>query len=136
MGKAISGGCSCGAIRYETEAEPAVMVVCHCRDCQRAGGSAYAPVMAVPKVAVKFKGEPRYYKTIGEFGMAVERGFCPTCGCQVTVKLERFPDLIGVQAASLDDPSQFRPGLELFTESAQPWDRPQASTEKRLRGFG
>ena len=132
----ISGGCACGAIRYETEAAPAVMVNCHCRDCQRAGGSGYAPVMALPKAAVKLKGEPRYYKTVGEAGKAIERGFCPTCGSQIIVKLERLPDLIGVQAASLDDPAQYKPGLELFTESAQPWDLLQPGTEKRARGFG
>ena len=132
----ISGGCACGAIRYEGDADPAVMVNCHCRDCQRSTGSGYAPVMALPAAAIKIKGTPRYYKTIGEAGKAIERGFCATCGSPVTVKLDRFPDLIGVQAASLDDPSQYKPGLELFTASAQPWDLLHSATEKRDRGFG
>ena len=60
MGQKFSGGCACGAIRYETEADPIVMVNCHCRDCQRAVGTAYA--------AVKLRGEPRYFRTIGEAG--------------------------------------------------------------------
>ncbi len=91
------------------------MVNCHCRDCQRAGGSGYAPVMVVPAAAVKITGAPRYYKTVGDAGKAVERGFCPTCGSQVLVKLERMPDVIGFQAASLDDPSLYKPGLDIFT---------------------
>ena len=131
----ISGGCACGSIRYEGDADPAVMVNCHCRDCQRSTGSGYAPVMALPAAAIKFKGTPRYYKTIGESGKAIERGFCVNCGSPVAVKLERFPDLIGVQAASLDDPSQYKPGLELFTESAQAWDLLRAETQKKPRGF-
>ena len=80
MGKKLTGGCICGAIRYETAADPVVMVNCHCRDCQRATGSGYAPFVIVPKAAVKVSGQPRYYKTVGASGGAVERGFCPTCG--------------------------------------------------------
>jgi hypothetical protein len=81
------------------------MLNCHCRDCQGASGSAYAAVVAVPKNAVQMRGEPRYYKVVGKGGKAIERGFCPTCGSQVTVKLERLPDVLGLQAGSLDDPS-------------------------------
>lgn len=135
MGKKLSGGCRCGAIRYETEAAPAAMLKCHCRDCQRAGGSGYAPVMAVPAAAVKVTGIPRYYKTVGDAGKAVKRGFCPTCGSQVLVKLERLPDLIGIQAASLDDPSLFKPALDIFAEHAWPWDHLSPSTEKRPLGM-
>ncbi len=135
MGKKLSGGCICGAIRYETEAEPAAMLKCHCRDCQRAGGSGYAPVLAVPAAAVTVTGAPRYYNTVGDEGKAVQRGFCPTCGSQVLVKLERLPDLLGIQAASLDDPSLFKPGLDIFTSSAWAWDHISPATEKRPRGM-
>jgi hypothetical protein len=132
----ITGGCFCGAVRYETDADPVLMVNCHCRDCQRAGGGAYAPVMVVPGAALKLKGEPRYFKTVGEAGKAVERGFCGNCGCQLLTKLERMPDVIGIQAASLDDPKRYKPGMELFTESAQPWHSMLEQTGKRPRGFG
>jgi hypothetical protein len=129
------GDCACGAVRYETDADPAVMLNCHCRDCQRAAGSAYAPYMIFPKAQVKVKGEPRYYRTVGDAGFAVERGICPGCGTPVMAKLERLPDLLGVFAASLDDPSLYKPALELFTTSAQPWHQANPATEKRLRGF-
>jgi hypothetical protein len=46
MAQKISGGCACGAIHYECNADPVVMLNCHCRDCQRASGSAYAAVVA------------------------------------------------------------------------------------------
>jgi hypothetical protein len=135
MGQKIAGGCACGAIRDETEADPIVMVNCHCRDCQRATGSAFAAVMVVPAAAVMLTGEPRYFKTIGNSGKAVERGFCAICGSPVTLKLERFPDALAFQAPTLDDPTQYKPGTDLFTASAQPWDRMSPATEKRPRGF-
>ena len=122
MAQKISGGCACGAIHYECSADPIVMLNCHCRDCQRASGSAYAPVLVVPKSAVQMRGEPRYYEVVGKAGKAIERGFCPTCGSQVAVKLERLPDFLGLQAGSLEDPSIYRPKMDVFTSSAQPWD--------------
>jgi hypothetical protein len=130
----LMGGCACGAIKYETEANPVVMLNCHCRDCQRASGSAYAAIMVVPKAAVRLSGEPRYYKVIGDSGKAVERGFCPKCGSQVTVKLERMPDLLGLQAGSLDEPSRYKPAMDVFTDSAQPWDHIHPDTQKRQKG--
>jgi hypothetical protein len=130
MAQKISGGCACGAIHYECSADPIVMLNCHCRDCQRASGSAYAAVVAVPRSAVQVRGEPRYYKVVGKAGKAIERGFCPTCGSQVTVKLERLPDVLGLQAGSLDDPSIYRPKMDVFTSGAQPWDHMNPNIQK------
>lgn len=59
----------------------------------------------------------------------VERGFCPRCGSPVFVKLARRPDLIGVYPA-LDDPSSFRPAMDVFTVRAQPWDTMPPDTRK------
>ena len=135
MGQNLSGGCACGAIKYETDADPVVMVNCHCRDCQRSSGSAYAAIMVVPKSAVRVSGEPRYHRVVGSGGKAVERGFCPNCGSQVTAKLERMPDVLGLQAGSLDNPARFKPTIDLFTDSAQPWDHMQPGTQKMPQGF-
>ena len=134
MAQKISGGCACGAVHYECNADPVVMLNFHCRDCQRASGSAYAAIMAVPKSAVEITGEPRYYKVVGNAGKAIERGFCPTCGSQVTVKLERLPDVLGLQAGSLD-PSIYRPMRDVFTSSAQPWDHMNPNIQKHTEGL-
>jgi hypothetical protein len=105
MTQKLSGGCACGAIHYDCNADPVIMFNCHCRDCQRASGSAYAAIVVVPKAAVQMRGEPRYHKIVGGAGKAMERGFCPTCGSHVTNKLERLPNILALQAGSLDDPS-------------------------------
>ncbi len=131
----ISGGCACGAIRYEANADPIVMVNCHCRDCQRFAGSGYAAIVVMPKAAVQLRGEPRFYRTVGDAGKAVDRGFCPTCGSPVVTKLERVPDLLGLTAASLDDPSQYKPTMDIFTASAHAWDHMDPDIEKKPRGM-
>ena len=119
----FSGGCLCGAIRYESRAEPLFSINCHCRDCQRTTGTAYAPVLAVPRDALSItQGQPTYYTSQADSGETVSRGFCPECGSGIFSKLSANPDIVGLKAASLDDPSWFRPAVDIYTDSAQPWD--------------
>jgi hypothetical protein len=123
MSTLFSGGCACGAIRYECTAEPLLVWKCHCRACQRATGSAFFPVVFFPTSAFTFtKGEPTYYADKAESGRTGHRGFCPTCGSPVGAKAEAFPDIRPVYAASLDDPSGLEPLADIWTSSVQPWD--------------
>ncbi|KAB8335412.1 GFA family protein [Scytonema tolypothrichoides VB-61278] len=117
----FTGGCLCGSVRYECSAEPLTMGNCHCRDCQRATGSAYASALLVPQCAVTITGDVKYYDVIGDSGNLVGRGFCPNCGSRLFSK-PPIPGLLGIMAGSLDDPSWFRPTMDLYALSAQPWD--------------
>ena len=117
----FTGGCLCGSVRYECSAEPIAMGNCHCRDCQRATGSAYASGLLVPQSAVTITGDVKYYDVIGDSGSIVGRGFCPNCGSRLFSK-PPIPELMGILAGSLDDPSWFRPTMDFYTASAQPWD--------------
>lgn len=82
MSNKITGGCQCGAVRFEAEGEPAFSSNCHCRDCQRASGSAYLPVMGFPKDAVRVTGEVKYFQRQGDSGAFESEGFCPECGAR------------------------------------------------------
>jgi hypothetical protein len=95
---------------------------CHCRDCQRATGSAFAAAVLVPVSAVSISGEVKYYEVVGDSGAIVRRGFCPNCGARLFGKPTASSNLIGIMAGSLDDPSWFRPQADIYTASAQPWD--------------
>jgi hypothetical protein len=117
----FSGGCVCGAVRYECDAEPIVMVKCHCRDCQRTSGGAFIPVVYVPSSAFRItKGLPRYYSTESIAGGSNKRGFCGECGSRLTGAESTRG--IGITAGSLDDPSMFRPSIEIHVADAQAWD--------------
>jgi len=118
----IKGGCACGAVRYESSAEPVFTGTCHCRDCQRASGGASSSVLAVPEAALKLTGEVKYHTVKGESGKAMSRGFCPSCGSRLTGRGEAIPGLMMIAPASLDDPSWFKPAMDIYTTSAQPWD--------------
>lgn len=130
MAPRLAGGCACGAITFECDVEPIIMLNCHCRNCQRASGSAFAPVVFVPKTGIRLLGKPRYYGRVGDAGKSVERGFCPSCGSQVTMKMERFPDALGLQAGCLDDPSMYKPSMDIFIASAAPWNHMDPDVQK------
>lgn len=131
----MDGGCSCGAVRYAVRRDPVRMLNCHCRDCQRASGSAYAAIFVVAKSAFELQGELRYHAVVGSSGKRIERGFCPMCGSPVAIRLERAPDVVALHAASLDDPSVYRPALDIYTASAQPWDVMDSDTQKFERDW-
>ncbi|MCE2509708.1 MAG: GFA family protein [Alphaproteobacteria bacterium] len=116
------GGCACGAIRYETSADPALEGNCHCRDCQRSSGSAMASILLFPKEGFHQEGKAKYHELKADSGRWIRRGFCPECGSPVFTELEMAPDTIAVKAGSLDDPSLYKPAMQLYTSSAQPWD--------------
>jgi len=118
----LTGGCLCGAVRYECSAEPLFSGNCHCRDCQKASGGAYTPAFAVPARSVKITGEVRYYESRADSGNIFSRGFCPTCGGRILGKTSGFPDFVLITAGSLDDPTRFKPAMDFFTSSAQSWD--------------
>jgi hypothetical protein len=122
MTKPITGGCACGAIRYECTAEPVAGLHCQCRDCQRSSGTGHLSVMIVPKKAVTLRGEPTYYETVAENGDTVRRGFCPDCGSPVIGFYSGRPDVVGLPAGSLDDPGRFNPSFVIFAASATAWD--------------
>ena len=117
-----TGRCACGQVQYEVTGEPIRMVNCHCRDCQRASGSAYAPLLAFEQHSMKLTGQLRYYGVTSERGTRLDRGFCPTCGSPMTVRPEVRPNLLYVQAGSLDDPSLHKPTAQIWVRSAPPWD--------------
>lgn len=121
MATKFTGGCLCKAVRYECSAEPIAMANCHCRDCQQATGGAYASGMLIPESAVSITGEVKYYEVIGDSGNLVGRGFCPNCGSLLFSK-PPVPEMMGIMAGSLDDPSWFCPTMDMYTASAQPWD--------------
>ena len=130
----FTGGCACGAIRYECSAAPLLVWKCHCRTCQQATGTAFNINVLVLATALKFtKGEPKYYAVKAESGGQLHRGFCSACGSPVGAKSDAFSDIRGVYAGSMDDPSGLESVADIWTASAQPWDYLDPRTPKYER---
>jgi len=118
-----TGGCLCGAVRYETQWPPLITGVCHCRHCQRQAGSAFSVIVGVPFAALERSGELTTYEDDSDAGRAVHRKFCGTCGSPVFTET---PDgmaqgMIFIKAGTLDDPKDLAPTVHFWTISAQDW---------------
>jgi hypothetical protein len=120
----FSGGCACGAIRYESMAEPVFMLHCHCRDCQQSSGGPFSSFVIVPAEAFHLlRGSPRFHASPSEAGGETRRGFCSECGAPVVVKPDAVPQFVAIRAASLDDPGWFNPQADVWISDAHAWDQ-------------
>lgn len=71
---------------------------------------------------MKIRGEVHYHDYRADSGNTASHGFCPQCGSQLLGRSSGYPNMTMLRAASLDAPSWFRPTMDVYTASAQPWD--------------
>ncbi len=132
----FSGGCACGAVRYSCTAEPAYMGNCHCRDCQRATGSAYFAAIGIKASDFKLdSGELGWFEKPADRGHIVKRAFCAGCGSPILLINDANPEFRVLYAGSLDDPAIFQPMQDIYVASAQPWDHLDPDIPKYDRHF-
>ncbi|MDP6377324.1 MAG: GFA family protein [Pseudomonadales bacterium] len=120
---AITGQCLCGDIRYQIGNAPAMMGVCHCKNCQRQAGSAFSTLASVPKAELTFTdGEPALYEDSDtESGNTVQRYFCGRCGSPIYSALPSQPDTVFLKTGTLDDTSGFQPQFNVWCDTKQSW---------------
>lgn len=123
----ITGGCACGAIRYEINADPIIGVECHCTDCQRESGNGHASHWVFPRAAAHIKGTVSEWAMIADSGNKKTRAFCPSCGTPVYMTFAANPDAFSVRAGSLDEPARYSPGIVTYKSRAPAWDKVDAA---------
>lgn len=117
----LTGGCLCGAVRYELTADPQMSLNCHCKNCQRQAGSAFSVIIGVPEGSVEVTGEVKTYVDHGDSGGRVQRQFCPNCGSPLFSLVDSAPGMVWVKAGTLDDTSSLNPAMNIFAKSKQAW---------------
>src|SRR5579872_2677454 len=83
--------CRCGRLRAHCMGEPVRVSVCHCLDCQKRSGSAFAAQARWPDAQVKMEGESKIWTRIADSGHLATYNFCPHCGSTVTYVIEGWP---------------------------------------------
>jgi len=119
--KRYTGGCLCGAVRYETRGEPLYAGHCYCADCRKASGSGFIPFMGFASGAVRFSGRTLLFASKAANGGDAVRNSCPVCGGLVFGGEVGKVESHTIYAGSLDDPSSFAPKIAIFTRGRPDW---------------
>jgi hypothetical protein len=119
--KRYTGGCLCGALRYEAFGEPIGSGHCYCADCRRASGSGFVPFMGFQADSVRFTGEARQFHSKAANGGDAGRKRCAQCMSLVFGGELGKTDSYTLYADSLDDPSAFHPTIAIFAEGHPDW---------------
>jgi hypothetical protein len=132
----FTGGCACGAVRYECAEIPARMYHCHCIDCQKATGTAFHTGLLVSRDAVVFeKAMPKTWDRPTDSGNVVTEAFCDTCGSPIYVCSTGRLTHMSLKAGSLDDPNAVAASTQIWTRSAVPWHDTSLATDRHALAF-
>jgi hypothetical protein len=118
----VDGGCHCGYITYEAEADPANATICHCTDCQKLSGSAFRTVAPVDAASFRMSGQPTVYVKTAESGNKREQAFCPRCGSPLySAPPGDGPKVRFIRVGTMNQREQFLPKSQIWARSRQRW---------------
>jgi hypothetical protein len=116
----IDGGCLCGGVRFRLTGKLGPAGYCHCKQCQRASGSAFAANAPVRTAYFQLTAGAdlvsEYESSPGKF-----RGFCRRCGSPVYSRRDTEPELRRIRLGTLDDDPERRPLAHVWVASKAPW---------------
>ena len=115
----LTGGCHCGAVRYEATGEPLHHAICHCADCRRCAGAPMVGWIAfMADQVVLTQGEPAVYAA----SVHGRRHFCIQCGTGLFYfNDEALPGLVDIQSSTLDYAEAHAPGAQIQVAERLPW---------------
>ncbi|MGX5217393.1 GFA family protein [Pseudomonas segetis] len=115
-----SGGCQCGAMRYQFDAPLQDIAHCHCSVCRRSSGAIVTTWITVPLASFAWlKGEARQYAS----SASCTRYFCADCGAQLALFTTLSPHTLDVTIATLDHPELAAADRHIWVQSRLPWLR-------------
>ena len=117
MGTAMTGGCACGAVRFEAEVDSDEAYLCHCRMCQRSTGSVSIAFKNLPQSKVRWLSGPDWYDS----SPIARRPYCRGCGTSLGFQFKEGPNM-DLTIAAFDEPGRFKPTSHFGSESIhEPW---------------
>ena len=119
-GKKLTGGCMCGAVRFETSGEPFGVNHCHCKSCRKHNGAAIVTLAGFKADQVTFSGEKR---KVYESSPGVGRAFCSNCGTPLTWEGDggELGAIIEFHISTFDTPDVLVPESHMFYPERISW---------------
>jgi len=118
--------CRCGKLMATVTGDPVRVSVCHCLNCKKRSGSAFAVQARWPRQNVAITGESRTFVKVADSGNRATFHFCPDCGSDVFYEIDgkfddKFNDLIAVPLGVFDDPYFLTPAFSVWESRKHNW---------------
>ncbi len=123
MATNLKGGCLCGSVTYEADAEPQIVGHCHCVDCRKTSGTGHGTHVGLAESTLRVEGELKFYDHPADSGHVVSRGFCANCGSAILSRNSAMTGMAFLRASSLDDPNSVTPQMIVYASRAPSWDK-------------
>ena len=115
------GGCLCGAIKIEVDGEPKMQGQCHCLDCRKATGAAFATIAFFPEDKVKISGDAlKSFTHTSDSGNKLTKNFCTGCGSLIFGTNSMRPGVVSVYVGLLESAPWLKPQFNVWTSRALP----------------
>jgi len=123
---AHTASCRCGQLRVTVSGDPVRVSVCHCLNCKKRSGSAFAVQARWPSAQVKIDGQSKTFVKVADSGNRATFHFCPECGSDVYYEIDgkfddKFNDLIAVPLGVFDDPFFLQPAFSVWENRKHDW---------------
>lgn len=119
---ARTASCRCGQLRAAATGEPVRVSACHCLDCKKRSGSAFAVQARWQAEQVEFEGESKSWVNVADSGNRITFHFCPDCGSDVHYEIEgKFDGLVAIPLGAFEDPYSLAPRFSVWEERRHDW---------------
>jgi hypothetical protein len=121
-----TASCRCGQLKATATGEPVRVSVCHCLNCKKRSGSAFAVQARWPKAQVRIEGRSKTFVKVADSGNRATFHFCPECGSDVYYEIDgkfgdKFNDLVAIPVGAFDDPWFASPRFSVWEERKHDW---------------
>jgi hypothetical protein len=117
----LTGGCGCGAVRFEIREALGPARYCHCTRCQRRSGTAASASAVIAPGSLVVTGGEEHLRGWTPAG-GREKVFCELCGSALFIRAPESGEIVGVRLGAVDGDPGVRPGARQFVAYAAPWE--------------
>jgi hypothetical protein len=121
MSEPLTGGCGCGAVRFEVTEPPITAIYCHCTRCQRRTGTAAAITARVQPGSVRVVSGADHVRRWAP-GNGLAKAFCAECGSALWAEKPSDGTIAAVRMGAFDGDPGVRPSAHQFVAYAAPWE--------------
>ena len=117
-----TASCRCGQLRANVTGEPVRVSACHCLNCKKRSGSAFAVQARWPAERIEIEGRSKTWVIVADSGNPATFHFCPECGSDVYYEINgKFDGQIAIPLGAFDDPYFTSPRFSVWEERKHDW---------------